>query len=315
VAGACAIGAAMMMLAPPRVGAEGALHTLPVQGQVHLVAGAGGNITVHAGPMGVLVVDSGGSGTSEQVLAAIRRISARPIHYLVNTSVDADHIGGNGALAKAGRPAPGTGQGLGSDYAAIVAHEHVLNRMTAPSGQKTTIAEDDWPTTTFFTPKKTMSFNEEPIELIWQPAAHSDGDLMVFFRASDVISVGDIVSTLTYPVIDVARGGSIQGEIDALNRIIDLTIPRFNQMGGTRVIPGHGRICNEADIVEYRDMVTIIRDRILALVKDGKTLEQVQAAKPTYEYDPMYGATSGPWTTSQFVEAIYKSLTAKPAAE
>jgi cyclase len=187
--------------------------------------------------------------------------------------------------------------------------------MTAPSGQKTPIPEDAWPTTTFFTPKKTMSFNDDPIELIWQPAAHSDGDLMVFFRGSDVLSVGDIVSTTTYPVIDLARGGSIQGEIDALNRIIDLTIPRFNQMGGTRVIPGHGRICNEADIVEYRDMVTIVRDRVHALIKEGKSLEQVQAAKPTYEYDPLYGATTGAWTTSQFVEAVYKSLANKALVE
>jgi glyoxylase-like metal-dependent hydrolase (beta-lactamase superfamily II) len=248
------------------------------------------------------------------VLAAIRTLSQRPIHYVVNTSVDADHVGGNGPISKAGRPAPGTGQGLGSDAAAIIAHEAVLNRMTAPSGQQAAATEDAWPSTTFFTPKKTMAFNEEPIEIIWQPAAHSDGDVMVFFRGSDVISVGDLMSTLTYPIIDVTRGGSIQGVIDGLNRIIDITIPRFNQMGGTRVIPGHGRICNEADVVEYRDMVTIIRDRVQALVRKGQTLEQVQAARPTYEYDPMYGS-SGTWTPVMFVEAVYRSLTVKPGEQ
>jgi glyoxylase-like metal-dependent hydrolase (beta-lactamase superfamily II) len=169
-----------------------------------------------------------------------------------------------------------------------------------------------WPTVTFFTAKRTLYFNDEPIELLWQPAAHSDGDLLVFFRRSDVVVAGEVFNVDTFPVIDVARGGSIQGEIDALNRIIDITVPRLNQMDGTRVIPGHGRICNEAEVVEYRDMVTIVRDRVKALRDKGQTLEQTLAARPAYEYEPLYGSDRGPWTTRMFVEAVYRSL--PPAA-
>ena len=134
---------------------------------------------------------------------------------------------------------------------------------------------------------------------------------MVFFRRSDVLSTGDIFSPRLYPVIDIKNGGSINGEVDALNRILDLTVPADKQEGGTYVIPGHGRLCDEADVVEYRDMVTIIRDRIQDMVKRGMTLDQVKAAKPTMDYDPLYGATSGPWTTDQFVEAAYRSLSPK----
>jgi glyoxylase-like metal-dependent hydrolase (beta-lactamase superfamily II) len=165
-----------------------------------------------------------------------------------------------------------------------------------------------WPTVTFFTQKRTLFFNNEPIELLWQKAAHSDGDLFVFFRQSDVVAAGDVMSTETFPVIDRIRGGSVQGIIDGLNRLIDITIPRMNEMDGTRVIPGHGRICNEADVVEYRDMVTIVRDRVELLVKQGKSLEQIQAAHPAYEYEPLYG-TGRDWTTAQFVEAVFRSLT------
>jgi glyoxylase-like metal-dependent hydrolase (beta-lactamase superfamily II) len=174
-----------------------------------------------------------------------------------------------------------------------------------------------WPTVTFFTQKRSLYFNGEPIELLWQKAAHTDGDLLIFFRRSDVVSAGDILSTETFPVIDLARGGGIQGEIDALNRIIDITIPRMNEMDGTRVVPGHGRICNEADVVEYRDMATIVRDRVQLLLQQGKTLEQVQAARPAYEYEPLYGSEGGSWTTRMFVDAVYRSLAsvAHPAAK
>jgi cyclase len=123
-----------------------------------------------------------------------------------------------------------------------------------------------------------------------------------------VLSTGDIFTPEHYPLIDLQRGGTIQGIIDALNRIIEITVPAKYQEGGTYVIPGHGRLCEEADVVEYRDMVTIIRDRIADLVKKGRTLEQVRAAKPTLDYDTQYGATTGIWTTDMFVEAIYKNL-------
>jgi hypothetical protein len=116
-----------------------------------------------------------------------------------------------------------------------------------------------------------------------------------------------------YPVIDTARGGSLQGVIDALNRIIDITVPEFNTMGGTRVIPGHGRIANEIDVVEYRDMLTIVRDRLMTIAEEGGTLEDVKAARVTLDYDGVYGLTSGPWTTDRFLETAFKELSAQAA--
>ncbi len=157
-----------------------------------------------------------------------------------------------------------------------------------------------------------MYLNGEGIEVLHQPAAHTDGDSVVFFRRSDVVAAGDILDTTRFPVIDVARGGSIQGEIDALNRLVDLAIPSIplvSQEGGTYVIPGHGYVCDQLDVVDYRDMVTIIRDRIQSLIENGRTLDEIKAASPTKGYTPRYGSDAGPWTTNMFVEAIYKSLT------
>jgi glyoxylase-like metal-dependent hydrolase (beta-lactamase superfamily II) len=149
--------------------------------------------------------------------------------------------------------------------------------------------------------------NDEAIQLIHQPG-HTDGDLMVFFRRSDVVSSGDLFQTMTYPVIDREAGGGVQGVIDGLNRLLDLTIPRDKAEGGTYVVPGHGRLSDEADAVEYRDMLTIVRDRIGDLIAKGMTLAQVQAARPTLDYDGRYGATTGQWTTVQFIEAVYRDL-------
>jgi glyoxylase-like metal-dependent hydrolase (beta-lactamase superfamily II) len=150
--------------------------------------------------------------------------------------------------------------------------------------------------------------NGEGVQMIHMPAAHSDGDTIVWFRGSDVISTGDAFSPDRYPMIDLQKGGSIQGTIDALNRILDMTIPEFRLEGGTMVIPGHGHLCDAADVAYYRDMVTIVRDRIQALIKKDMTLEQVKAAKPTLDYDGIYGSTNGPWTTDMFIEAVYRSL-------
>jgi glyoxylase-like metal-dependent hydrolase (beta-lactamase superfamily II) len=293
--------------APNRAAARAETETLPVQGQVHLIAGAGGNVTALVGPEGVMLVDAGREDATDRLLAAVRALTPLPIHFVINTNADSDHIGGNAAVAKAGRPAPGSNQAAFKE-APIYAHENALRRLSASNGPTPPLPVTFWPTVTFFTEKRTLFFNSEPIELLWQKAAHTDGDLFVFFRRSDVLSVGDVMSTETFPVVDLSRGGSIQGVIDALNRIIDITIPRMNEMDGTRVIPGHGRICNEADVVEYRDMVTIIRDRVAVLVEQGKTLEQVQAARPAYEYEPLYSPDGAAWTTRMFVEAVYRSL-------
>jgi cyclase len=228
---------------------------------------------------------------------------------VINTHWHADHVGSNERIAKAGSTiAGGNVSGAIADAgegAAVIAHENVLVRM---SGQDSPPPFEAWPTVTLFVPQKDIYFNGEAIEILHQPAAHTDGDSLVFFRRSDVISTGDVFTTTGYPVIRPEDGGGIDGVIAALNRIIAITVPEEKQEGGTLVIPGHGRLCDEADVVEYRDMVTIIRDRIASMVEMGMTLRQVQAAKPTADYDGRYGASSGFWTTEQFVAAAYESL-------
>lgn len=295
----------------PRAAERGtSLEILPVQHGIHLIAGAGGNIVAQVGEQGVLLVDSGEDGVSGDVLAAVRSLSSGPIRYVINTSADADHTGGNEALSRAGANeaanVPGN-FGFAIEYAPILAREAVYRRMSAPQGPQSPRPFAAWPTSTFFSPKKTMWF-EGGIEILAQPDAHTDGDLIVYFRQADVIAAGDVFVTEGYPVIDRARGGSIQGLIDAANRLIDITIPRFNQQGGTLVVPGHGRICNEADLVEYRDMITIVRDRVERMTDAQMTLEDVVAARPTRDYDGVFGADDGPWTTRMFVEAVYGSL-------
>ena len=185
--------------------------------------------------------------------------------------------------------------------------------MSAPTGQTSSRGVDDWPTDTFFTARKNFWYGGEPIEMWNEPAAHSDSDLIVFFRKSDVIVAGDVIAADRYPYIDAKSGGSIQGIINGLNRVVSMAVPEYNQQGGTRVIPGHGRIMNQSDVVEYRDMATIIRDRIAMAAAAGKTLEQIKAMHPTLDYDGNYGATTGPWTTSMFIDEVYKEVTAKPA--
>ena len=179
-----------------------------------------------------------------------------------------------------------------------------------PAGQAP-IPAAAYPTSTFIGDDKKLFFNGEGIHIIHQPAAHTDGDSIVFFRRSDVISTGDIFTTTNYPVIDLAAGGTINGIIDGLNKVIDLIIPVYGQEGGTLVIPGHGRLSDMGDVVNYREMATIVRDRVQDMVNKGMTLDQVKAAKPTRDYDPVYGSTTGFWTTEAFVEAVFKTLKPK----
>jgi glyoxylase-like metal-dependent hydrolase (beta-lactamase superfamily II) len=294
---------------------EDDVQVLHVQGSVYLIVGDGGNMTAQVGDDGVMLVDSQAGRQTEKILAALQRLSAKPIRYVVNTHVHADHVGGNAALAEAGSTRTGgvvVGQiGAGViETAAIVAHENVLNRVSAPTGTVAPMPFPAWPTDTFFNDRKEMLFNGEGIQILHQPAAHTDGDSLVYFRRSDVISTGDLFMTTSYPVIDAERGGTIQGVLRALNTIIEIAIPNNVQEGGTMIIPGHGRVCDEMDVVEYRDMVTIVRDRVQDMFDRGLSLEQVKAARPTFDFDARYGADTGPWTTAMFVEAVYRDLSA-----
>ena len=281
----------------------------PVRDNIYMLVGAGGNTTVQVGPDGMLVVDTKLAVGGEALLAALRKISNAPIRYVVNTHHHGDHVGGNGVIASAGTTVAGGNVsgtiGDASKGAAVIAQENVLARMVASMPQPAFTA---WPTDTFIDGHKDLYFNGEAVQILYQPKAHTDSDSMVFFRKSDVIATGDVFTTTGYPVLLPNDGGSIQGVIAALNRIIDLTVPADKQEGGTMVIPGHGRLSDEADVVEYRDMVTIIRDRVKSMVAMRMTLQQVQAAQPTRDYDARYGATTGFWTTAQFVEAVYRNL-------
>src|SRR6266568_5487436 len=280
---ALAAGAAAILdIAPAQQNQPAELHTLQVQGNVYMIVGAGGNVTVQAGSDGVLLVDSGLAQNAERLIAEVRKLSKGPIRYLINTHVHPDHVGGNEKIFAAGSSIAGgnvTGDiqdaGVG---AAIIAFEAVLNRMSAPTGSQASFPAKAWPNDTYFTKQKKMFFNGEAIEILHIPAAHTDGDSMVFFRRSDVISAGDLYVTTSYPIIDLQRGGNIQGILDAMNRMIDISVPADKQEGGTYIIPGHGRVADQADLVEYRDSITIIRDRIADGVKKGLTLEQVKAA-------------------------------------
>ncbi len=289
--------------------ADAELHILHVQGNVHMLVGAGGNIALQIGDDGVLLVDTGLAANAEKVVAAIRTLSNKPIRYIVNTHVHPDHVGGNDYIGKLGSTIAGGNVGAGAGVGAgIIAHENVLNRMSAPTGQQAPFPTTAWPTDTYISKQKELFFNGESLQVIHQPAAHTDGDSIVYFRKSDVIVAGDLFVTTTYPFIDSARGGNITGIIAALNNMLDIAIPKAMQEGGTYIIPGHGRLTDEADLLEYRDMITIIRDRIQDGVKRGQTLDQVKAGKPTLDYDARWGATSGFWTTDQFIEAVYKDL-------
>jgi len=293
--------------------AGGEVHTLHVQGNVYMLVGAGGNITVQRGDDGVLLVDAGLASMSEKVLAAVKQLSDRPIRYIINTHVHSDHTGGNATIAQAGMTIAG-GNVVGDigasagNQAAIIAFQSVQDRMSEPVAGAAAIPQADWPTETYTTPQRKIFFNDEGIVLTHIPAAHTDGDTIVFFRRSDVVSTGDIFVMNGYPIVDLARGGNIEGIIAGLNRIVQIAIPADEQEGGTMIIPGHGRLCDVADLVFYQEMVTIIRDRVKSLIDKGMTLEQVQAARPTRDYDPRFGSDRGFWTTSKFVAAVYQSL-------
>ena len=285
--------------APPSIYME------PVQKNIYLLASAGsGNITAQVGSEGVLLVDSGIDRAAQQVVAAVQKLSTGRVRYIINTHVHPDHVGGNPAFAKLAGADP-------ADALKIIGHENLLNRLTHPAAGQPRFPEEGLPYDEYATPFKSMHFNGEALVIYHEPHAHTDGDSVVMFRGSDVISTGDIFTPGAYPFMDLDRGGSVQGEIAALNNILDKTVYKHEEEGGTLVVPGSGRLCDEWEVAEYRDMVVIIRDRVQAMLKNGATLEQVKAAHLTADYDDRFGAISGPWTTDTFVEAVYTSLNAK----
>jgi len=298
----------------PSAGSE-VFETVQIRPNVFVIFGAGANITVHTGPDGAILVESGSAPMGDKVLSAVRALTSLPIRYIINTSSDPDHVGGNDKLAAAGIAINANQQFTGGPSAEVVAREEVLLRMSAPSGEQPPYATALWPTETYTQKVRSMYINDDGVQVMHAPAAHTDGDSLVFFRRVDVIATGDILDLMRFPVIDRSRGGSIQGEIDALNRLLVMAIPAMPLVwkeGRTLIVPGHGRVADHAELVDYRDMVTTIRDIIQSLIDKGRTLDQVKAANPTAGFRARYGAETGPWTTDMFVEAVYADLTRKP---
>ena len=283
------------------------IQTLKVRDNIYMLVGAGGNITVQTGSDGILIIDTQYADLSGKIMAAIRELSDGPLRHIINTHHHGDHVGGNANLRAAGfTPVGGNvGGDLGDagEGARILAHENVLLNMA----QDESVDPDMWPTLTYFTEKKDFWFNNEGIRVIHQPNAHTNGDSIVFFRKSDVITAGDAYLTNVYPFIDMSSGGSINGFINAANSIIDLIIPEYGQDGGTLVIPGHGRLSDIGDVINWREMLTIVRDRIQDLKDKGMTLEEVLEARPTRDYDPRW-AGEGIFSTESFVTTVYMTL-------
>ena len=312
VAGMIALVSVARVLAqatPPAAKPDGvgSVHVWPVQRNIYALFGSGGNSTVSIGDEGALVVDTMTAEAAPDLVASIRTISNKPIRWIINTHSHRDHTAGNPVVAKSGVYLA-TGNTRGGGGASILSFESALMRLNGSANSPDKVPEGGWPTDSFFVKQKDMFFNGEPVLTIHVPNAHTDGDAIVFFRRSDVIAAGDVFTPDRYPVIDLTEGGSINGLIAGLNLLIELAVPEFNEEGGTIIIPGHGRVCDESDVGDYRDMVTIVRDRIQDLVAKKMTLEQVKAARPTFDYDGVYASPT--YTGDMFVEAVYRSLTA-----
>ena len=289
------------------------LESIQIRPNVHVIFGAGGNVTVHVGEDGLVVVDSGSTEMARALLDAIKGISPRQIRMVVNTSADLDHVGGNAIIG-------GAGVGLSQDpfgdgnHATVLAHENVLRHLSAlgTNGAESPFPIKMLPNDTFTSRYRSFYVNDDAVQVIRQTGAHSDSDVMVLFRKADVIATGDVIDLRQFPVIDPQKGGSIHGELEALNRLLTEFVvpgvPLVLKSGRTLVVPGHGYVADYAEVVEYRDMVTVIKDTIQDLIDKGLALEQVKAANPTKGYRVRYGSDTGQWTTDMFVEAVFNGL-------
>ena len=287
------------------------LSLFHVQGQVYVLAGANVNVTVQIGDEAVVFVDTPAPEYIDEMMSLIRQKSNAPVRYVVTTALDAEHLSGNDAVNNLGfRGFGGRGAGVAvatggnTTGVTILAHENVVNRFYLTDND----IEELTVTTTYFTPTFDFYMNAEGIAVYHLPNARTDGDSIVFFRSSDVISLGDLLVQGQFPDIDVENGGSVNGFIDALNFTLGLMIPGRNAEGGTYAVPGHGRIGDEIDVVEYRNMLVIVRDRILNQINQGQSLNQIIASGLTGDYDTEYGGTRGGPSNREFVTAIYQSL-------
>ena len=278
------------------------IQTVPVQGNVHLLFGAGGNTTVQSGPEGLLIVDTQFAPLADRLYNAAAELADGPLRFVINTHMHGDHIGGNARMRQL---APGTD----TEPFMMISHLNAFTRLVDLEREDPDqVPEGSLPVDSFYTEQHDFYFNGEPVVLHHMPNAHTDGDIIVHFRRSDVISTGDVFVSGGYPFIDINNGGNVQGIIDALNFILALAVPAHTQEGGTLIVPGHGRICDEADVVEYRDMVVIVTERIADMIDRGMSLRQIQRARPTLDYDTEYVNDNSFVTTEAFVEAIYRSL-------
>jgi glyoxylase-like metal-dependent hydrolase (beta-lactamase superfamily II) len=288
---------------------DGEIHVWPISGNVYMLLGDGGNIVVETGDQGPLVVDTGSGRLADRVIEAIHKLSDKPIQFIVNTSFLPDRTGGNVKLRAAGNDPSLAGSFFSFQFrdagvgATIVAQQNAETHMVDAK-----LPAAGYPTDTFLQDRRRKFHNGNDVEIFHEPHAITDGDSIVQFRQADVIVAGDIFNTTQFPFIDIKDGGSVQGEIAALNDILNRTVFQHEGQGGTMVVPGHGYLADEHEVVEYRDMLVIVRDRVRAMIQRGATIEQVKAARVTADYDTRYGTNSGPWTTDMFVEAAYNSL-------
>ncbi|MGH8141581.1 MAG: MBL fold metallo-hydrolase [Steroidobacteraceae bacterium] len=285
---------------------NGDLDVLHVRKNVYMIAGDGQNIAVQVGIDGVVLVNAGTAAGTDRLLAAVKKISPLPIRYIIDTNADADAVGGNAKVAAAGislfKPPISPG-------ASIVSYDTVLARIAATKGQPGGFPDSAWPSDAYLFNRTTLYINGEPIEIYHEPAAHTDGDSTVLFRSDDVVFAGDVMDMTRFPMIDRARGGSVQGEIDALNHLLQLAdppTPLIFEYVGTAVIPGHGRLCDQWEVTDYRDMVVRMRDTVAYMMKQHMTLPQIEAANPAKAY-PQYKSAD------MFIEAVYQDLSAKKA--